>query len=1767
MSKKGSARALIMENEELFHITFEQAPVGIAHVKPNGKFVRVNQRFCEIVKYSREEMLSMTFQDITHADDINKDLTSLRKMLKGELKTYSREKQYLCKDKSTVWVNLTISLTRNQSNEPNYFISVLEDITNRKAMENALKESEEKFRLLFEAIADPIHVIDADLKIIYMNPAFEKWLKSYNLYFDAIGKNPVEAWPHIGEEVNDEYKKVFETKKIHIKEDWTHINDIDIFTEARKIPIIKSGKVIQIITIVRDFSDRKKAEQKLNESEEKFRVLFENSTSGIAYHEIVYDSIGNPIDYVITDVNPFYEKILSFKKKNVINKMATEIYQVESAPYLNIFSRVTETQESYSFEALFPPMNKHFKISVISPKKGEFITVFDDITREKDTERKIKYQAELVENVSDAIISTDTDFNIKSWNRAAEKIYGWEPDEIIGKNIRDTITVEYPNHELDTVIKQLFEEGTWQGEVIQPHKNGTPINIYSSVSLIKDETGNSIGIVAINRDISKQKKAEHKLKESEKKYRHLFESSPYFIGLIDENGILVDCNSSISKFLSMRTKEDVIGKKIVDILSIVEENKEIIPLLKDLFQEAHSDEQGKSHEIKLHRSTGGFLWLNIEGSTVEINNRTLFQFIVQDITNRKIIEEELKESEIKFRTITEQFLMGIGILQDEELKYANLKFANMFGYTVEEFTDMTYSEFLTYIHPEDRAKLLRQVEKRKDRTRDTGVTYQFRAFKKTGELFWVNIYSRIINYQGKRAGLLAILDTTEIKMGELKLKESEEKFRTITEDSHLAITILQDDLVVYTNQQMADMLGYDRKEILTWTPKDFAKIMTEDDLEFAVEQARKKKVGDPNEKLQYQLHCVKSSGEKFWVDRISTTIMYKGRPADLITIIDITEMKTAELKLRESEEKYRVLFENSTSSIAYHRIVYDSIGNPVEYIITDVNPQFETIVSLKKKNVINRRSTEFYQVDSAPYLDIFSHTAEIGESTSFETYFSPLDKCFNVSVISPTRGEFITVFDDISERKKSEHKLKESEENFRTITEDSHLAITILQDDLVVYTNQQMADMFGYDREEMLAWTPKEFAKTVAEDSLEFVLEQARKKQIGDPNVKNQYQIHCVKSSGEKFWVDNISTTIMYKGRPADLVTIIDITEKRRAEEKLKESEKKYRHLFESSPFFIGLIDENGTLVDSNSSINNFLSMRTKEDVIGKNILNILSIVEENKEIIPLLKNIFQEVHSNEPGKSHEFKLHRSTGGFLWLKVKGSTVEINNQKLLQFIVEDVTNRKVIEEGLKESEIKFRTITEQSFMGIIIIQDGIFKYFNQQAIDINGYSREEIQNWEPYEFLKLIHSDDRQVASEQVRKKESGDKDVVENNLYRIIQKSGEIIWIESYSKTIFFEGKTADLVMSVDITEKILAEQKLKESEEKFRKIFEANPSGLHLYNLTPDGDLIFKGANYAADKILKSHQSQNIGKTLEEAFPPLIETEIPTKYKLVASEGKTLNWEYFSTDQINGVYEIYAFQTAPGKMVASFLDISDRIEAEQRLKEMNRLKGELIRRASHELRTPLTSINGAVELLLTVYKKEFSEETEDFLNIIKKGGKRLENLIKDLLNVSTLQSKNLEIIKRRENIVKLIFDSIDEIKIFASEREINIIFSQEESIYIDVDKNKILQVFINLLMNALKYTPPKGEVSIKIEILTENLIDIIIKDTGIGFTEEEKKIVFKQFGKIERFGQGFHLNTEGSGLGLYISKELVELHSGKLWVESEGRSKGSSFIIRLPKL
>ena len=134
--------------EECFRSAFEQAAVGIAHVSTTGRFLRINDRFCEIVGYTREEMLARTFQDITHPDDLDADLEHLKQLLGGESRTYSMEKRYFRKNGETVWVNLTVSLLRNGAGDPRWLVSVVEDITRRKMAEARVRADQERLRAL-----------------------------------------------------------------------------------------------------------------------------------------------------------------------------------------------------------------------------------------------------------------------------------------------------------------------------------------------------------------------------------------------------------------------------------------------------------------------------------------------------------------------------------------------------------------------------------------------------------------------------------------------------------------------------------------------------------------------------------------------------------------------------------------------------------------------------------------------------------------------------------------------------------------------------------------------------------------------------------------------------------------------------------------------------------------------------------------------------------------------------------------------------------------------------------------------------------------------------------------------------------------------------------------------------------------------------------------------------------------------------------------------------------------------------------------------------------------------------------------------------------------------------------------------------------------------------------------------------------------------------------------------------------------------------------
>lgn len=249
-----------------------------------------------------------------------------------------------------------------------------------------------------------------------------------------------------------------------------------------------------------------------------------------------------------------------------------------------------------------------------------------------------------------------------------------------------------------------------------------------------------------------------------------------------------------------------------------------------------------------------------------------------------------------------------------------------------------------------------------------------------------------------------------------------------------------------------------------------------------------------------------------------------------------------------------------------------------------------------------------------------------------------------------------------------------------------------------------------------------------------------------------------------------------------------------------------------------------------------------------------------------------------------------------------------------------------------------------------------------------------------------------------------------------------------------------------------------------------------------------------------------------------------------------------------------------------SLFRISGSKQLEKELNNLKNLKAEILNRTSHELKTPLISIKGFSELLLELHKEELTDDVKVMIKEIKRGSDRLEKIINSLIKGKKLELNDHKLNLSQENISEMINACVDDYHRALKTRDHSLVMDLPKELKIIIDRKKIKEVLNNLLSNAIKYTPVGGKISIKVKEL-KNLILISVKDSGIGFTNEEKERIFQKFGKIERYGQGWAISPEGMGFGLYFSKKFAEMHNGRLWMKSDGRNKGSTFYLTLPKV
>lgn len=589
------------------------------------------------------------------------------------------------------------------------------------------------------------------------------------------------------------------------------------------------------------------------------------------------------------------------------------------------------------------------------------------------------------------------------------------------------------------------------------------------------------------------------------------------------------------------------------------------------------------------------------------------------------------------------------------------------------------------------------------------------------------------------------------------------------------------------------------------------------------------------------------------------------------------------------------------------------------------------------------------------------------------------------------------------------------------------------------------------------------------------------------------------------------------------------------------------------------------------------------EEIIGQPI-SILFPPDRSKEIMLIIEKIKKGEHIEH----FETIRTKKDGTQLFISLTISPIKDREGNIVgaSTIARDVTEQKETENRLKKSEHKLKERVKE-----LNCLYGISSLIETKDISIEKILEGTLNlipsAWQYPEITStIIFYDQKKFKTKNYKKTKWKLMSKIEVNMKELVL---EVNYLEDYQflkeeellinditdrLKVILEHKEAELRLNEK--EKMLERkvQELRESEEKYRRLIEDSTEGVWVFD------------ENAKTSLLNPRMAEMLGYTINEmngkSLYAFMEENEAKKTKLKFKNRKDNIKEEHEIEFLhkngNKIYTILSSspifdQNGKFKGTMAFIkDITERKRAEKliieenlKLAELNRIKKSLITRISHELKTPLNAINSASHLLLNFYKDDMSEKVLEHNLIISKGSQRLKALIEGILDISRLEEDSLELNKKKEDIVKIMEDCVADLSYMSNNRNISIYLDFPHEIDFEVDKIRFEQVIMNILTNAIKNTPKKGKIYLNIN-KNDEYIEISIRDTGVGLTEDEKNKLFTKFGKIERHGKRLDVDTEGSGLGLFISKELVELHDGEILVESDGRNKGATFKIRLYK-
>lgn len=800
-----------------------------------------------------------------------------------------------------------------------------------------------------------------------------------------------------------------------------------------------------------------------------------------------------------------------------------------------------------------------------------------------------------------------------------------------------------------------------------------------------------------------------------------------------------------------------------------------------------------------------------------------------------------------------------------------------------------------------------------------------------------------------------------------------------------------------------------------------------------------------------------------------------------------------------------------------------------------------------------------------------------------------------MSLVKDEKGklkEIIGYWIDITERKQAEKVLKkvrneleekvkertaelcESEKRYRSVVEDqTELICRWRPDGTLIFVNEVYCRYFGKTREELIG---KKFMPLIPKEDQKIV-----KKIVGLISKKNPaatYEHRVIAPNGEIRWQQWTDRGIFddSTGRLAEFQSVgSDITEHKKAEEALRESEERYKALFESSRDAIMTLEPpSWKFTSGNLSTVRMFATKNEKDFISRGPWQYSpefqpdgqpSNVKAKKMIMKAMKdgvNFFEWTHKRLSGE--EFSA----------TVLLTRMTLGGKTFLQATVRDITERKKADEEL----LKLKLGIERAGQAIFITDiKGSIIYVNPAFEKIYGYTAAEVlgknprilkSNKTPVSYYKKLWKNllqKKALGSDMFNKTKDGRLIFIKQSANPIIDKSGEIIGFLAIQSDITKQKQAEDKIRQFN-EELNQANILLKNEQKKLEVILQSVGDGLFVLNKNKKIML----ANKATEKLSGHSQKELIGQ------------KYTTRLKFINEKTKKPHTEFvdniFKTGQISIMSNHTALVRKDKKMVPvadSAAPLKDKdgkvigcvvaFRDVTREREIDQMKSEFVSIASHQLRTPLTGIKWFVQLLMNEKTKGFSEEQIDFLQQIFISNERMIKLVEDLLNVSRIETGHkFNIVKKLTLIFPIVKEVIDNLAIPLKNKKITIKMPAHCSRKLElfVDAEKMYQVFYNLIDNAVKYSRENGVIKLGCSHNKKGEeVVFYVKDNGLGIPKYQHKRIFQKFFRADNV---MVTETSGSGLGLYIVKAIVEAHGGNIWFEST-ENKGTTFYVALP--